>query len=243
VTDPVLLERAKRFHARSGVDLDEAQVLAALAHRRRGNDLERPVDRRANLARHRPGPGRRRRLDAGRDLRHGPLGPVLRDRAAGVRRGDDPQRLELGDQGHSGLRPVGRLRPAGPRPARRNRDHLHRHPDPHRGHGRRDPTDLWPYGLLQNIRFSVNGSNLLNANGHVLRLPPPGDHAQGAGLDDLGPHGRGANTVEIHWVLPIADNMVNLWGAILTQSDDLYARLDYTVAPAPAAATLGGLFT
>jgi hypothetical protein len=206
VTDPVLLERAKRFHARSGVDLDEAQVLAALAHRRRGNDLEHP-----SIA---------EQISLGIvPVRGGAVGSTPAATFATVPSDEffviAPQVFDeatILNVWSSATKAI---------PAFGQSDGFDL---PGRGllaeieiiftgiltltagTGAATPTDLWPYGLLQNIRFS-------------------------------------ANTVEIHWVLPIADNMVNLWGAILTQSDDLYARLDYTVAPAPAAATLGGLFT
>jgi hypothetical protein len=243
VTDPVLLERAKRFHARSGVDLDEAQVLAALAHRRRGNDLEHP-----SIA---------EQISLGIvPVRGGAVGSTPAATFATVPSDqffviapqvfDEATILNVWSSATKAI------------PAFGQSDGFDL---PGRGllaeieiiftgiltltagTGAATPTDLWPYGLLQNIRFSVNGSNLLNANGQSYDYRRQVITRKAPDSMTSAPTAAGANTVEIHWVLPIADNMVNLWGAILTQSDDLYARLDYTVAPAPAAATLGGLFT
>jgi hypothetical protein len=91
-------------------------------------------------------------------------------------------------------------------------------------------TDYWPYGLLDNIKFSVNGSPLLNAQGQSYENRRQVITRKAPDSMTSAPTAGGANTVEIHWIIPIADNMQTLWGAIVTQSDDLYARLDYTVA-------------
>lgn len=98
------------------------------------------------------------------------------------------------------------------------------------GTGAVTPTDYWPYGLLDNIRFSVNGSPLLNANGLAYDYRRQVITRKAVDAMTSAPTATGANAIEIHWVIPIADNMVNLWGSILSQSDDLYVRLDYTVA-------------
>jgi hypothetical protein len=241
VTD-LLLERAKRFHDRNGIDLEQAQVLAGLAHRRRGADLSDPrVEELIRLGIV-PVRGGATGSTPAATFATVPsdqffvIAPQVFDEATILNVWSSATKAIPAFAGSDGFDLPGRgllaeieivftgtltVTP---------------------GTGTVTPTDLWPYGLLQNIRFSVNGSNLLNANGQsydyrrqvVTRKAP--DSMTSA------PTASGANTVEIHWVLPIADNMQNLWGAILTQSDDLYARLDYTVAPAAGSAVLGGLF-
>jgi len=91
-------------------------------------------------------------------------------------------------------------------------------------------TDYWPYGILDNIRFTVNGSPLLNAQGQSYDFRRQVVTRKAPDSMTSAPTAAGANTVEVHWIIPIADNLVNLWGSILTQSDDLYARLEYTAA-------------
>jgi hypothetical protein len=104
-------------------------------------------------------------------------------------------------------------------------------------------TDYWPYGILDNIKFSVNGSPLLNANGISYDARRQVITRKASDAMTSAPTAAGANTVEVHWIIPIADNMVNLWGAIVTQSDDLYVRLDYTVAAQSKLVTLTGTAT
>jgi hypothetical protein len=103
-------------------------------------------------------------------------------------------------------------------------------------------TDYWPYGLLDNIRF---GQRLEPAQRErpVVRLPPPGDHAQGPDSMTSAPTAAGANTVEIHWVLPDRRQHGQPVGRDPDAVDDLYARLDYTVAAQSKLAALTGTAT
>jgi hypothetical protein len=238
----LLLEKAKRFHARNGVDLDEAQVLAALTHRRRGADLDDP--RIADLIKFGIVPVRGGAVGSTPAATFATvpsdqffvIAPQVFDEATILNVWQSATKAIPAFAGSDGFDIPGRglmaeieiiftgtltVTP---------------------GTGSVTPTDLWPYGLLQNIKFSVNGSNLLNANGQSFDYRRQATTRKAPDSMTSAPTATGANTVEIHWVIPVADNMINLWGAILTQSDDLYARLDYTVAPAPAAAALGGLF-
>ena len=238
----VLLEKAKRFHARNGVDLDEAQILAALAHRRRGNDLDDP--RIADLVKFGIVP-----------VRGGAVGSTPAATFAAV---PSDQFFVIAPQVFDEatiLNVWSSATKAVPAFAASDGFDL-----PGRGllaeieiiftgtltvtpgTGTVTPTDLWPYGLLQNIKFSVNGSNLLNANGQSYDYRRQVTTRKAPDSMTSAPTASGANTVEIHWIVPVASSMKHLWGAILTQSDDLYARLDYTIAPAPGTATLGGLF-
>lgn len=105
------------------------------------------------------------------------------------------------------------------------------------------PTSYWPYGLLDNMRFSVNGSPLLNGNGIAYEARRQVITRKGPDVMTVSPSATGANVVEIHWLIPVADNMHNLWGAILSQADDLYLRLDYTAAAVAKLFTLTGTAT
>lgn len=238
-----MLERAKRFHARNGTDLDEAQVLAALAHRRRGHDLDDP--RIADLIKFGIVPV------AGGAVGSTPaatfatvpsdqffvIAPDIFDEATILNVWSSATKAIPAFAASDGFDLPGRGLLAeieiiftGTLTITLNG-------------GTATPTDLWPYGLLSNIKFSVNGSNLLNANGQSYDFRRQVVTRKAPDAMTSAPTAAGANTVEIHWVIPVADNMVNLWGSILTQSDDLYARLDYTVGPAPGAAVLQGLIT
>jgi hypothetical protein len=89
-------------------------------------------------------------------------------------------------------------------------------------------TDLWPYGLLSEIKFSINGSPLLRAHGdayRVRRLMTTEGNSDGV---TSSVSSAGTNPVTIVWEIPVAEDMHNLWGAVLTQADDLSVRLDYT---------------
>jgi hypothetical protein len=225
-----MLEKARRFHARNGVELEAAQVLAALAHRRRGADLADP--RIAEL------------VELGIvPARGGAVGSTPAATFATVPSDqffviapqvfDEATILNVWQSAVKAL------------PAFANSDGFDL---PGRGllaeveivftgtltvtpgTGTVTATDYWPYGLLDNVKFSVNGSNLLNANGMSFDYRRQVITRKATDAMTAAPTANGANTVEIHWVLPVADNMMNLWGAILTQSDDLYARLDFTVA-------------
>jgi hypothetical protein len=101
-------------------------------------------------------------------------------------------------------------------------------------------TDYWPYGLVDNFKFSVNGSPLLNAQGFAYNVRRQIVTRSAPDSMTSAPTAAGANTVEIHWIVPVADNLVNLWGAILSQSDDLYLRLDYTIAAQSKVVALTG---
>jgi hypothetical protein len=237
------LERAKRFHARNGTDLDEAQVLAALAHRRRGDDLSDP------------------RIEELIKFGIVPVsgGAVGSTPAATFATVPSDQFFVIAPQVFDEatiLNVWSSATKAIPTWAQADGFDL-----PGRGllaeieiiftgtltitpgTGAVTPTDYWPYGLLQNIKFSVNGSNLLNANGMSFDYRRQAITRRAPDSMTSAPTATGANAVEIHWVVPIADNMVNLWGAILTQSDDLYARLDYTVSPQATLFALTGTAT
>lgn len=236
-------EAAKRFHARRGVDLDTAQVLAALAHRRRGADLDDP--RVAELVEFGIVP-----------LSGGAVGstpaatfatvpsdqffviaPQVFDEATILNVWQSANKAFPGFAQADGFDLPGRgllaelevvfigVLTATP------------------GTGAVTATDYWPYGLVDNFKFSVNGSNLLNANGMSFDYRRQVITRKATDAMTSAPSATGANTVEIHWLLPIADNMMNLWGAILTQSDDLYARLDYTIASAAKLFALTGTAT
>lgn len=237
------LERARRFHAGRGIDLDAAQVLAALAHRRRGASLDDP--RIAEL------------IELGIvPVRGGAVGSTPAATFATVPSDqffviapaifDEATILNVWQSATKAL------------PAYAASDGFDL---PGRGllaeieivftgtltvtigTGGVTATDYWPYGLLDNIRFSVNGSNLLNANGMSYDFRRQVISRKAVDAMTVSPSAAGPNTVEIHWVLPVADNMMNLWGAILTQSDDLYARLDYTVASNAKLFTMTGTAT
>lgn len=239
----LLLEKAKRFHARNGTDLDEAQVLAALAHRRHGDDIDDP--RIAELIKFGIVP-----------IRGGAVGSTPAATFATVPSDqffviapdvfDEATILNVWSSATKAI-PAFAAADGFDLPGRGLLAEIEiiftgtLTVTP--GAGTVTATDLWPYGLLSNIKFSVNGSNLLNANGQSFDYRRQVISRKAPDSMTSAPTASGANTVEIHWVIPISDNMVNLWGAILTQSDDLYARLDYTVGPAPGAAVLQGLFT
>jgi hypothetical protein len=104
-------------------------------------------------------------------------------------------------------------------------------------------TDKWPYGLFSKFQLSANGSPLLNANGLAYEYRRKVITHNAPDSQTSAPSATGANTVEIHWIIPVADNMVTLWGALLSQADDLYLRLDYTQAATADLFTLTGTAT
>ena len=95
------------------------------------------------------------------------------------------------------------------------------------GTGTITATDYLPYGWFDSIEFSVNGSALKSASGLAYELRRQ-VLSRRATTTDLYPTAAGANTWNVRHRIPIADNMRNLWGAILAQADDLYLRLDLT---------------
>jgi hypothetical protein len=98
------------------------------------------------------------------------------------------------------------------------------------GTGSTTATDKWPYGLFSRFTLSANGSPLLNASGLAYEYRRKVVTRNAPDAMTSAPVASGANVVEIHWIIPVADNMVNLWGALLSQADDLNLRLDYTQA-------------
>lgn len=98
------------------------------------------------------------------------------------------------------------------------------------GTGTVTATDKWPYGLFSKFNLNANGSPLLNASGLAYEYRRKVVTKNAPGSQDTYPTATGANTIELHWIIPVADNMKTLWGALLSQADDLYLRLDYTQA-------------
>lgn len=105
------------------------------------------------------------------------------------------------------------------------------------------PTDKWPYGLFSKFQLSANGSPLLNAGGLGYEYRRQVITHRATDAQTSAPNAAGANVTEIHWYIPVADNMVTLWGALLSQADDLYLRLDYTQAASADLFTLTGTAT
>jgi hypothetical protein len=108
------------------------------------------------------------------------------------------------------------------------------------GTGSVTPTDKWPYGLFSRFTLSANGSPLLNASGLAYEYRRKVVTKNAPDAQTSAPSASGANTIEVHWLIPVADNMRTLWGSLLSQADDLYLRLDYTEAAQSDVFTLTG---
>jgi hypothetical protein len=236
-------ERARRYAERHGRSLDEGQVLAALAHRRNGADLDDPMV--ATLVELGIGP-----------ILGGAVGSTPAATFATVPSDDffviapevfdEATILNVWQSAQKALPAFGQA-DGFDLPGRGLLAEIEviltATVTNTAGTGAVTYTDYWPYGILDNIRFTVNGSPLLNAQGLSYDLRRQVVTRRAPDSMTSAPTAAGANTVEVHWVIPVADNMVNLWGAILTQSDDLYARLEYTVAAQAKLATLTGTAT
>jgi hypothetical protein len=236
-------DAAKRFHARNGVELELAQVLAGLKFRRDGHDLDDPyVSRMIELGICPPSGGAVGSTPAATFAtvpsdQFFVIAPQVFDEATILNVWTSATKPLPAFAASDGFDLPGRGLLAEVEIVFTGTV------TNTAGTGAVTYTDYWPYGLLDNIRFSVNGSNLLNANGMSYDFRRQVVTRKATDAMTSAPTAVGAQTVEIHWVLPVADNMVNLWGAILTQSDDLYARLDYTVAAQSKLAALTGTAT
>ncbi len=223
-------ERARRYQARHGRSLEEGQIMAAIAHRRRGANLDDPVI--AGMVELGIGPilGGATGSTPAATFATVPsdsffvIAPEVFDEATILNVWQSAQKAlpALGQGDGFDLPGRGLLAEIEIIFTGTATNTLNG--------GTVTYTDYWPYGILDNIRFSVNGSPLLNAQGQSYEYRRQVITRKAPDAMTSAPTATGANTVEVHWIVPIADNMVNLWGAILTQSDDLYARLDFTVA-------------
>ena len=108
------------------------------------------------------------------------------------------------------------------------------------GTGTHTVTDYSPYGLLDNIEFAVNGSALKSAQGLAYDFRRQVVTRKAADSMTSTPSAAGANTWDLRWRVPVADNLRNLWGAILAQADDLYLSLDLVAAAQSKIVTLTG---
>jgi hypothetical protein len=144
-----------------------------------------------------------------------------------------------------------------------------------KGTGAIATTSRWPYDMLKAVRFTANGaSNVINASGAKLKVR---EYQKRGDLNDRGvtqtvggvqvnqgtlsssaeKWGVGSNTtniadgsypVDLYWVVPIAEDEVDLSGAIFaaTSSTDLTIQIDMETAAnlfaltATAAVTLTG---
>lgn len=95
------------------------------------------------------------------------------------------------------------------------------------GTGSVTPTDLWPYGLLSNLSLRLNGSPILNGHGHAFEYRRKVKTKNAPDAMTSAPTASGANVTEIHWLIPVAEDMIDLFGAVLSQADDLYISLEY----------------
>jgi hypothetical protein len=127
------------------------------------------------------------------------------------------------------------------------------------GGGTAASTARWPYDMLKAVRFTANGaSNVINASGLKLKLR---EFQKRSDLNDRGVSntvggasvnqgtfgspdeswGVGSNTsaiaggtypVDLHWVVPIAEDEIDLSGAIFaaTSSTDLTIQIDMETA-------------
>jgi hypothetical protein len=225
-----LLERARAFHARAGLDLAQAQVLAALAHRRAGHDLSAPRVQQLIELGMAPVMGGAVGSTPAATFATVPadsffvIAPDVFDEATIPNCWKSKQQALPAWSQQDGFDLPGRGLLAEIEVVFTGTLTCTA------GTGTITATDYWPFGLLDNLRFTVNGSPLENAQGLSYELRRQAVRRQAKNAQTSAPTSAGANTVEIHWIVPIADNLVNLWGSILAQSDDLYLRLEYTVA-------------
>jgi hypothetical protein len=127
------------------------------------------------------------------------------------------------------------------------------------GTGSAASTARWPYDMLKAVRFTANGaSNVINASGLKLKLREfqkksdltdrgisqtvagasvnQGTLASAAESWGVGSNtsslSNGTYTVDLHWVVPIAEDEVDLSGAIFaaTSSTDLTIQIDMETA-------------
>jgi hypothetical protein len=223
-------ERARRYHERHGRTLEEGQIQAALLHRRTGADLDDPFTAKLIELGIAPLLGGAVGSTPAATFATVPsddffvIAPEVFDEATILNVWQSAQKAlpAFGQADGFDLPGRGLLAEIEVRLTATVTNTA--------GTGTITYTDYWPYGILDNLRFTVNGSPLLNAQGLSYDLRRQVVTRRAPDSMTSAPVAPGANTVEVHWIVPIADNLVNLWGAILTQSDDLYARLEYTVA-------------
>jgi hypothetical protein len=98
------------------------------------------------------------------------------------------------------------------------------------GAGTHTVTDYGPYGLLENIELAVNGSPLKSAGGLAYEFRRQVVTRKAPDSMTSTPTNAGANQWDLRWRIPVADNMRNLWGALLAQADDLYVTLAIAAA-------------
>jgi hypothetical protein len=95
------------------------------------------------------------------------------------------------------------------------------------GTGTITATDLWPYGLFSNFSLRLNGSPIINAHGTFFEYRRKVKTRNAPDAMTSAPTASGANTVEIHWLINVSEDQRDLYGAVLSQADDLYISLEY----------------
>lgn len=108
------------------------------------------------------------------------------------------------------------------------------------GTGSHTVTDYKPFGLLEQIELSANSQSLKSAGGLAFDFRRQVVTRKALRPMDAHPTAAGANTWRVSWLIPVADNMRNLWGAIYAQADDLSLRLELMNAAKSKIATLTG---
>lgn len=108
------------------------------------------------------------------------------------------------------------------------------------GTGSHTVTDYSPYGMLENVELAVNGSPLKSVGGLALEYRRQVTSRKATDAMTSAPTAAGANVWEVRWRIPVADNMRNLWGALLAQADDLYLTLALAAAARAKIVTLTG---
>lgn len=93
------------------------------------------------------------------------------------------------------------------------------------GTGTHTVTDYSPYGIVDRIEFKVNGSDLKSASGLAYEYRRQVVTRKAVDAMLLAPTAAGANVWDVRYRVPVADNLRNLWGAILAQADDLAVEL------------------
>lgn len=108
------------------------------------------------------------------------------------------------------------------------------------GTGTHTVTDYSPYGVWGSIDFSVNDSDLKSASGLAYEFRRQVVTRKAVDAMTSAPTAAGANAWEVRHQIPVADNLRNLWGAILTLADDLDVTLLFKAAALSRLATLTG---
>lgn len=94
------------------------------------------------------------------------------------------------------------------------------------GAGSHTVTDYTGYGLLESIELLANSQSLKAASGLAYDFRRQVVTRKAVKALDASPTAAGANTWHLSWLVPVADNMRNLWGAIYAQADDTSLRLE-----------------